>query len=365
MSVLVGGAMTGQLARIPVALPAERATLAELAPGFLQWFAFVRRRSPNTVKSYGFDLGAFLEFAELADLHQPEDVTFRHVEFYLGWLQTERGVKASTCNRHLHALRSFWKWMRREGHVTTDAPADTFMLPTQKNLPRYLTAAEQERVFTALAARTSEESTPHRRDIAHRDLALVATALLTGLRCQELANLQLVHLDLEAGVLRVIQGKGGKSRELPVVPRLQGILGAYLADARPRLLDPVCCRSRRARRRSEGAVIRGWESVSSWVFVSGRPGRGARRGRHATGSLGEPLGGKAIFHIVRREVGAILGRHCHPHELRHSFATRIRGNGGDLQIIQEALGHTDIRTTTMYAHLATPARRQRLAELLA
>ncbi len=68
--------------------------------------------------------------------------------------------------------------------------------------------------------------------------------------------------------------------------------------------------------------------------------------------------------LVRDEVGAILGRSVHPHELRHSFATRVRGNGGDLQIIQEALGHASINTTTMYAHLATPERCQRLAELL-
>ena len=75
--------------------------------------------------------------------------------------------------------------------------------------------------------------------------------------------------------------------------------------------------------------------------------------------------GRSIYHLVARIVEPIVGRHVHPHMLRHSFASRVREAGGDLQLIQEALGHASIVTTTMYAHLSTSRRRQQLAELLA
>jgi site-specific recombinase XerD len=296
---------------------------------FLQWLSFVRQRRENTVRSYGEDLKTFLLFCAGAGLAEPADVDFRHVEFYLGWLQMERGLAARSANRHLHALRTFWKWMVREGITPTNPAADVFLLPTRKTLPRYLTIPEQERLLAALA----EEATP----IGLRDYALVATALLTGLRCSELGNLQLGHLDLEAGVLRVVDGKGRKDRELPVVPRLAAVLRRYLA-ARPAILH----------------------HPTPYVFVRAL-NFGGWAGRH--GAL--PFGPKAIFHRVRIRVREILGRPgIHPHVLRHSFASRLRENGADLQDIQEALGHSAITTTTMYAHISTRRRREKLAEYL-
>ena len=74
--------------------------------------------------------------------------------------------------------------------------------------------------------------------------------------------------------------------------------------------------------------------------------------------------GRSIYHLVARIVEPIVGRHVHPHMPRHSFASRVREAGGDLQLIQEALGHASIVTTTMYAHLTTSKRRQDLARLL-
>ena len=89
------------------------------------------------------------------------------------------------------------------------------------------------------------------------------------------------------------------------------------------------------------------------MFVNAQKGHRAKR-------HGQPIGQRGIYHLVQRVVEPIVGLHVHPHMLRHSFATRLRTNGADLQIIQEALGHASIQTTTMYAHMATP---KRLAEL--
>jgi site-specific recombinase XerD len=355
-------------------------TLAEYAPIFLKSLAFVRRRSENTVRSYGEDLKSFVGFCEQAGLSKPDDVSFRHIEFYLGWLQTERGLKATSANRHLHALRTFWQWMGREEITMKKNPAtDVFMLPTHKKLPRYLRIPQQEQLLEALA----QDPTP----LGCRDYALVATGLFTGLRCSELSHLQLGHLDLGAGVLRVVEGKGRKDRELLIIPRLERIFRPYLEAVRPGLIAlpagyiaaprpqkgerswsvvhtlPNGQRKRvaRAKSREEAerlrAAIPSSIAANPYVFVRGSAQWLPKHGV-------QPLGPRTIFMTIRRLCAEILNLHVHPHMLRHSFASRLRENGADLQDIQEALGHANITTTTMYAHLTTRRQREKLAEYL-
>jgi site-specific recombinase XerD len=366
-----------------VLAPRDR-TLADYVPVFLKWLSFVRQRRENTVRAYGEDLKTFLGFCETAALSKPDDVTFRHLEFFVGWLQKERALKASSANRHIHALRTFWFWMVREEITTRNPAAQVFLLAMQKRLPNYLSIAEQERVLAALAAR---------RDLlGRRDYALVATALLTGLRCSELSRLELAHLDLAAGVVRVVDGKGRKDRELPVIPRLAAILRAYLEEVRAPLVhrpvgqiregETVVLNGRTRLRRRTVAVVRGgtYRSLgptppspaeveqlraamrlppSPYVFVSADPTQSQRARR-----VGQPLGGRSVLWIVRKSVGPIVGRSVFTHMLRHSFASRLRENGADLQDIQEALGHSAITTTTMYAHISTRRRREKLAAYL-
>ena len=388
--------MNGLVRVAPAPLARPGRTLAELVPGFLQWFQFVRRRSPNTVASYGHDLKTFLDFCHQAELTAPEAVTFRHVEFYLGWLQTARGLKPRSANRHLHTIRSLYRYLVREGITTTNPAADCFMLPERKRLPGYLSIPEQERVLTALAADASL--------LGRRDYALVATALLTGLRCAELAALQVAHVDLEAGRLRVVNGKGSKDRELPLIPRLEGILRGYLEETRPALVGrPLGCLSRRPVRRyglgsnqwrvvPPSAPRRKWRlentvegrKVSRTIEASSREDAERQRAEliplpaappfvfvnaHTKSSqrvrrAGLALGPKTIFALVRRAVAPLIGRPVAPHVLRHSFAHRLYERGGDLQLIQESMGHANITTTTIYTHLTTTRQRQELARLL-
>jgi len=192
--------------------------------------------------------------------------------------------------------------MGREEITVKNPATDVFLLPTHKKLPGHLSIPEQEQLLEALAQDPTS--------LGFRDYALVATGLLTGLRCSELSHLQLGHVDLAAGILRVVEGKGRKDRELPIIPRLERILRSYLEVTRPR------------------------------------------------------LGPRTIFITIRRLCEEVLNRHVHPHMLRHSFASRLRENGADLQDIQEALGHAVITTTTMYAHLTTRRQREKLAEYL-
>ncbi|HEY3117081.1 MAG TPA: tyrosine-type recombinase/integrase [Chloroflexota bacterium] len=374
-------ASSAKLVRLaPASIARQGRTLPELVPSFLKWFQFVRRRSDNTVRSYGEDFKTFLEFCATASppLERPDQVDFRHIEFYMGWLQAHRGVKPQTANRHLHALRSLYQYLVREEIVTTNPAANCFMLRTQKKLPGYLTIPEQEKVLAVLAVARSL--------LGRRDYALVATALLTGLRCAELAALQVVHLDLEAGRLRVVNGKGGKDRELPIVPRLAAILREYLEDVRPQLVTrplgnlrregPGASWKLRQGKGRRGVVYRNLRTQSReeaeqrraellpvppapFVFVNAHL-TGANRVRRA----GQALLGRSIWHLIHRAVVPIIGRPVHPHMLRHSFAHRLYERGGDLQLIQESMGHASINTTTIYTHLTTNRQRQELARLL-
>jgi site-specific recombinase XerD len=365
--------------RLRAALVTGDASLATHAARFLQWFRFVRERSENTVTAYGQDLGSFLRFCAEGGLARPDDVTFRHVELYLGWLRQVKQAKATTANRHLHCLRAFYRYLVREGVTTSNPAADAFSLKTRRRLPTYLTIPEQERVLEALI----RDHTP----AGQRDLALVAVMLFCGLRVEEVVNLRLEHVDLDGERLRVVQGKGDKDRELPIIPRLRGILAAYLSDGRPRLVSAPTGRVYKPRARSTLWRMQYWENGrdcdrrtgatteadarcvlartapqstdAGWFFVNANEKHGHRVRRN-----GEPLLTRSIYALIARKIAPMVGKKLHPHALRHSFASRLRENGADLQLIQEALGHSDIRTTTIYAHITTAKRTQELARLL-
>jgi len=331
--------------RPPLVLPVRRhpRTLTEQLEPFLFWLRSVRGRAAHTIAAYRRDLQDLAAFCAEAGVEDPRHVTHQLIEFYVGWLQ-ERGERTpATAARRLHAIRSFYKYLVREGAVERDVAAVAFGPKLSRGLPNYLTTAEQEQVLTALRA--------DRTLLGQRDYALIATMLFTGLRCEETANLETGHLNCEAGLLRIHQGKGGKSREVPLVGRLQGILGPYLTEIRPALLVNL---------------------DSPYVFVHGSPpgarrawGNGAGPKARITGTWAvKPLATRMVWRIVHRRVSPLVGRPVHPHVLRHSFASRLRAAGADLQLIQEVLGHAQISTTTIYAHLATPARLQEVERLL-
>jgi site-specific recombinase XerD len=203
-----------------------------------------------------------------------------------------------------------------------------------------LTVAEQERLLAGLF----EAPTP----TGQRDAAMVATALFTGLRCEELVRLRLDRVSFDGGFLRVV-GKGRKTREVPLIPRLAALLTTYLRAVRPALLPMAAPYVFPADRRPLGG--RHWKTGGPVAVRRDRP-------------IVRPLTTRGFFHVVRIRCAAILGRPVAPHMLRHSFASRLRAAGADLQLIQEILGHQSITTTTCYAHISTPLRTATVARLL-
>jgi integrase/recombinase XerD len=159
------------------------------------------------------------------------------------------------------------------------------------------------------------ESVETKRPLGLRDRAMLELLYASGLRISEAANARLENFDAEEGVLRVT-GKGNKTRLVPVGRKAREALAAYLAMERPKLIK---------------------RHTGSEIFLSER---------------GTRLTTARIWQIVKR-----IGRHSgvdkniYPHLLRHSFATHLLGNGADLRIIQEMLGHSDISTTQVYTHV--------------
>jgi integrase/recombinase XerD len=341
-------------ARAPAPAPPS-AAIDELGKRFVQWVTVQRatvetdldtqaqrfiascgiRKSVNTTSAYTTALGYFCAFAAERGIRTPADVDHQTVDDYLGWLKS-KGQSNKSINLRLAALRSFFKFMRRDGVTINNPAADCERLKDEKRMPRYLSIPEQEKFLEALAKGVGL--------IARRDEAMIAVGLLAGLRCSEIMGLRVDEVDLASGVIRVVQGKGKKDREVPAIPRLAIILRAYLTDVRPQLL-------------------RG--SESAWLFVNVHIGRQSKKwfggGPRPAGTKLHRIG---FYQRLRKLSEDILGRRVNPHALRHSFASRLRRRGADLQVISEALGHASITTTAIYAHISAEDRHAMLSKML-
>lgn len=216
------------------------------------------------------------------------------------------GLSAASIKLMVVALKIFWRWLAARKRVPVDVAE---LIPTpriDRTLPETLNELQIERLLEG-----SPETGPH----ALRNRAMLELMYASGLRVSELVNARLEFLDLEHGVIRVT-GKGEKTRLVPVGAKARAALEAYLQKERP------------------GAVKK---KTGSEVFLSQR---------------GTKLTRNRVWQILK-EMAKMAGleENVYPHLLRHSFATHLLGNGADLRIIQEMLGHADISTTQVYTQV--------------
>ena len=270
----------------------------------------VRRLAPNTLEAYGRDLGQFLGFlashtggpVSLATLGAMRGADVR------AFMAMRRGddVSSRSLARALSAIKSFFRFLEREGVLSTEA-LNVIKAPKQgRPLPRALTVGEAR---GAIAATAELEERPW---VAARDMAVLSLCYGAGLRISE--ALALTRADLEGEVLRVT-GKGGKTRMVPLIAAVRASVETYLGIC-PFKLGP-----------------------SQPLF------RGVRGG---------VLSPRLIQMRVAQLRGALgLPPSATPHALRHSFATHLLGRGGDLRAIQELLGHASLSTTQVYTAVDT------------
>jgi integrase/recombinase XerC len=277
---------------------------AEIA-AFLRHLDRERNASPHTVRAYGEDLEQFARHlrAELGREGEPKDVDHLLIRAFLARLHRQ-GLKTSSAARKLATLRTFFRYLCREG-VLDRNPARALLSPRQeKRVPTHLDEADVARLLEM----------PGDGETALRGRALLEMLYATGIRCSELVGLDVSEVDLETRMIRVL-GKGRKERIVPFGQRARAALEAYLpvrARARPR----------------EDAL-----------FVNARGGR---------------LTDRSVRSLVAKRVRQVaLARRISPHTLRHSFATHLLERGADLRSIQELLGHARLSTTQRYTHVNT------------
>jgi site-specific recombinase XerD len=270
----------------------------------------LRRRAvaDKTRTAYASDAGHFAAWAAERGV-EPADVDVRTLRRYAAGL-AERGIAPATIARRLAALRGLFRTQMELG-ARPDNPAELLSSPKRaQRLPHVLKSTEVAALLDSIPAATPLEL---------RDRALFELAYACGLRAEELISLDVESLDFDAESVRV-EGKGGKTRLVPLGEHARQALERYLARARPLLEstagDPALFLSKSGRRLSTSDVRR---RLSGWA-------RGA----------------------VARSPG--LSR-AHPHALRHSFATHLLDGGADLRAIQELLGHATISTTQVYTRV--------------
>jgi integrase/recombinase XerC len=269
--------------------------MKERIGGFLRYLEVQRGASPHTVRAYRKDLELFFDKA-------PEGAGMGEVREFLAG-EMRKGRARSTASRRLSALRSFYRYLYREGLARSN-PAKLVASPKLPGkLPRFLTVDE---IFSLV------EKPEGLGILAARDRAILELLYSSGLRVGELAGLDVNDLDIEEGLVKV-RGKGRKERMVPVGSKAVDAVKSYVVE---RMLgkknDPALFLNRSGRRLTERSVRR----------------------------------------IVLKYARMLaLGGKVSPHTIRHTFATHLLHGGADLRVIQELLGHSSLSTTQKYTHL--------------
>ena len=279
---------------------------------FVTFLDVQRGASRDTIRSYESDLRQVSRFLQQRQGSQDDpslaSLTTPSIRDYLAWLD-DKGEKKSSLARKLATLRSFFRFLNRDGRLSGN-PAEQVRMPKQaKPLPRVLTKDDAGVLMELPQGDTT---------LARRDRAILETLYSTGARVSELVRLNQEDLDLVNGLAR-LSGKGRKERIVPIGAVAIEAIAQYRAGEFHHAGSPKVDRT-------------------GPVFLNRRGGR---------------LTARSVERIVARYSGALPGGRVSPHALRHSFATHLLDEGADLRAIQELLGHASLATTQRYTHVAT------------
>jgi integrase/recombinase XerC len=264
----------------------------------------VRRLSPHTVAGYRHDLDTFCAFCEQRGITAATAVVNADVR---GWIAHRRHhLNGRSVQRALSALRSFYKYLRREHLVAHDPTTGISAPKSPRRLPSTLDIDQTQQLLEPAAATADDDF------LALRDQAMMELFYSSGLRLAELIGLDVDTIDFEQGQVEVI-GKGNKTRIVPVGGVALRAIQAWL-----RVRDLA-------------------QPTDRALFISRRGGR---------------IGPRSVqLRIARESQQRGVAQHVHPHMLRHSFASHLLESSGELRSVQELLGHANLSTTQIYTHL--------------
>jgi integrase/recombinase XerD len=272
----------------------------ELITSFIAYLRADRGASENTVSEYQRDIRKFAEWLGV----ELRTATRRNFQMYTSSL-IAGGKSGSTARRRRCCFRTFYRFLMDEGEIEHD-PTLNFPAPRAwKKLPKSTSQADVEKMVASLGT----------SPLAIRDKAMLLTFFGSGLRESELAALKLQDIDLDAGILKVVAGKGNKDAMLPMSALSIAAIKEYLAQVRPSF----------ARGRGKSANL----------FL---------------GQWGRPLTRQQVYYRVRDTAKAVLGESISPMNLRHAYATALIDGGADIRDVQVLMRHTDIHNTEIYIH---------------
>ena len=282
----------------------------ELLPGFEQHLLVEKGRSPHTVRAYLGDLRSLQSYLAESGVHTIDEVRLADLRGWLG-SQGQAGASRSTVSRRAAAAKTFFRWARRQGHLSAD-PALRLVAPGRDaHLPGVLRQSQASQLM-GLAAVAADDEDP----VRVRDRAMVELLYASGMRVGELTGLDVDDVDLDHGTARVL-GKGDKERIVPFGAPAAEALRQWRDSARPTLST----------------------AASGPALFLGRRGRRVDQ-RQVRSALQELLA-----HLPDTP-------HMGPHGLRHSAATHLLEGGADLRTVQEVLGHASLATTQIYTHVS-------------
>lgn len=268
---------------------------------FIRYLEIEKNYSKHTVLNYRLDLEDFKNFLSDTPI---ENIDYFILRKYLAVLKG-KDLKARTVNRRLSALRSFFKFLSREGYLKTN-PILVVSSPKQdRPLPLFMTEEEVQRLIDAVVPKDDTD------EMSLRDKAILEMFYSTGIRISELVGVNTKDIDFISDIVKVM-GKGRKERIVPIGEHALSAIRAYL-EKRKKQADAVFLNKNGARITDRGVRI----VVAKYIRLAS----------------------------IRKGVS--------PHTLRHSFATHLLNRGADLRSVQELLGHANLSTTQIYTHLTT------------
>ncbi len=286
-------------------------------PGARQLFETVYMASRNlaarTREEYSTDIAQLTEFLEARGVDRVEDIGLSHLQAFLAHLD-ERGLTGVTRRRKTASIKAFFGFLTTHGLLTRNPARELIPPEREQHEPRFLTTQEYRALLRACAHET-------------RDAAIIELILQTGIRLSEIARLTIDDVELPPRINRdpvntgsiYIHGKGRKSRTLPLNYKACRALKAWLS-IRPDIAEPA-------------------------LFVT---------------KFRAPMGPRGFQRLVKKYLDEAGIRNASVHTLRHSFATHHVAKGTSLRTIQEALGHADLKTTSIYVATAKEAMKRDL-----
>ncbi|MCX7926728.1 MAG: tyrosine recombinase XerC [Candidatus Omnitrophica bacterium] len=269
-----------------------------LVEKFLRYLEIERNYSKHTIVNYSLDLEDFFKFLANQPLSSVDYLTIRR---YLAALKAKNASNRTIC-RHLSCLRSFFKFLVREGLLASNPIASVASPKIERRLPKFLTEEEMFRLLEAIIPKDEQ---------GLRDRAILETFYSSGIRISELVGLDVEDVDAIGGIIKV-KGKGKKERIVPIGDKALEAIRNYLTNRKKQ---------------------------SSALFLN-------RAGRRLTD--------RGVRNIVAKYIRIVgIQKGVSAHTLRHSFATHLLNRGADLRTVQELLGHANLSTTQIYTHLTT------------